>query len=116
MNLDRLNIFISFKQNTETWKDLRAYVIEGNSTIVFALLKSKTEEIAYVLRRNDIAVETYHTDVSMEKRAQILLDFKTGKVKVIVATITFGMGIKMPNIRTVIHCGSAKKSLSTFSF
>lgn len=108
MNLDRPNIYLSFKQKTEIWDDLKPYIIEGNSIIIYALLKSKSEEIAYVLRRHEIVVETYHTDVSIEKRTEILVAFKAGRLKVIVATIAFGMGIDMPNIRSVIHYGSSK--------
>ena len=40
-----------------------------------------------------------------EVRAAVQANFMSGKVKVVVATVAFGMGIDKPDIRMVVHYG-----------
>lgn len=47
----------------------------------------------------------YHAGMTSPLRTKVQDDFKSGKTPIIVATCAFGMGIDVPNIRTVIHLG-----------
>ena len=51
----------------------------------------------------DIDAESYHAGKSPEARTQIQTRFLRGKLRVLTATVAFGMGINKPNIDAVIH-------------
>ena len=61
------------------------------------------EELAEVLRTNDIKAEAYHAGMEPATRSQTQDDFIMERIDVIVATIAFGMGIDKPDVRFVIH-------------
>lgn len=65
-------------------------------------------EIAQILYRKSIHCETYHADLPIELSSKILDDFHNEVVKVVVATIAFGMEIDKPDIRTIIHYGAGR--------
>jgi len=55
----------------------------------------------------------YHAGMSHPEREKAHIDFLTGAVPVVVATMAFGMGIDKPDIRRVVHVG-APKSLEEY--
>jgi ATP-dependent DNA helicase RecQ len=61
------------------------------------------EELAEILRANDIKSAAYHAGLDSGTRSQTQDDFLMEKIDVIVATIAFGMGIDKPDVRFVIH-------------
>ena len=61
------------------------------------------EELAEVLKANDIKAAPYHAGLESALRSQTQDDFLMEKIDVIVATIAFGMGIDKPDVRFVIH-------------
>lgn len=90
------------------WKDLEPFVSDGEgSKIIYALSRNETETIAEILKIHKINCEHYHAGLSIEERTEKLENFKSGKTKVIVATIAFGMGIDKRDVRCVIHYGAA---------
>ena len=76
---------------------------EGKSGIIYCLSRKKVEELAEVLRANDISAAAYHAGMDSTVRSQTQDDFIMERVDVIVATIAFGMGIDKPDVRYVIH-------------
>lgn len=50
----------------------------------------------------------YHAGLTIKQRKAAHENFVKDKIKVVVATIAFGMGIDKPDVRTVIHYGSSK--------
>ncbi|MCF0202292.1 MAG: DNA helicase RecQ [Bacteroidaceae bacterium] len=75
----------------------------GKSGIVYCLSRKKVEELAAVLRANDIKAAAYHAGMDTVQRSQTQDDFLMERIDVIVATIAFGMGIDKPDVRYVIH-------------
>jgi ATP-dependent DNA helicase RecQ len=75
----------------------------GKSGIIYTLNRKTTEELAEVLRANNIKAVAYHAGLEAKLRADRQDQFLNEDVQVIVATIAFGMGIDKPDIRFVIH-------------
>lgn len=73
------------------------------SGIIYCLSRKKVEELAEVLRTNDIKAEAYHAGMDSAVRSATQDDFLMERIDVIVATIAFGMGIDKPDVRFVIH-------------
>jgi len=76
---------------------------EGKSGIIYCLSRKKVEELAEVLRLNDIKALAYHAGMESQVRSDNQDAFLAEDVDVIVATIAFGMGIDKPDVRFVIH-------------
>ncbi len=75
----------------------------GKSGIIYCLSRKKVEELAEVLRANEIKAAPYHAGLDSATRSQTQDDFLMERIDVIVATIAFGMGIDKPDVRFVIH-------------
>ena len=76
---------------------------EGKSGIIYCLSRKKVEELAEILKANEIRAAAYHAGMDSAMRSQTQDDFIMERVDVIVATIAFGMGIDKPDVRYVIH-------------
>ena len=76
---------------------------EGKSGIIYCLSRKKVEELAEVLKANNIKAAPYHAGLDSATRSQTQEDFLMERIDVIVATIAFGMGIDKPDVRFVIH-------------
>ena len=75
----------------------------GKSGIIYCLSRKTVEELAEVLKANDISAAAYHAGMESVVRSQTQDDFIMERIDVIVATIAFGMGIDKPDVRYVIH-------------
>lgn len=71
--------------------------------IIYCIRRQDADDLASTLRENGVAAESYHAGLENELRRQRQEDFQKGRTKVIVATVAFGMGIDISNIRYVIH-------------
>lgn len=75
----------------------------GKSGIIYCLSRKRVEELAEMLRVNDIKALPYHAGMDAATRSANQDAFLLEEVDVIVATIAFGMGIDKPDVRFVIH-------------
>ncbi len=73
------------------------------SGIVYVRNRDKTKEIAQYLIKNNIEADYYHAGLSDEMRTQKQNDWMKNKIRIIVATNAFGMGIDKPDVRMVVH-------------
>ncbi len=80
---------------------LRKY--PNDSGIVYCLSRKGTEEICQALVKTGINAVCYHAGMSALDRNLAQRAFISGDVKIVCATIAFGMGIDKSNIRWVIH-------------
>lgn len=76
---------------------------EGKSGIIYCLSRKKVEELAELLKVNNIRALPYHAGMDSAVRSANQDAFLLEQVDVIVATIAFGMGIDKPDVRYVIH-------------
>ncbi len=73
------------------------------TSIIYVRLRESTTNIAAILQKNGISATSYHAGLASLTRDERLKEWKDDKVRVMVATNAFGMGIDKPNVRTVIH-------------
>ena len=76
---------------------------EPGSILIYARSRRKCEEIAEYLRGHGIAAGYYHARLAPQERASAQDRFMTGSVRVMAATVAFGMGVDKQDIRTVVH-------------
>jgi ATP-dependent DNA helicase RecQ len=74
-----------------------------DSGIIYCLARKTTEDLAARLRLDGVAAAPYHAGMEGADRARNQEAFLRDEVRVICATIAFGMGINKPNVRFVIH-------------
>lgn len=72
-------------------------------TVVYAATRKSVERIAAMLQREGIAAAAYHAGLDDANRHEVQESFMTERVRVIVATNAFGMGIDKANVRAVVH-------------
>lgn len=73
------------------------------TSIIYARSRAKCEEISAILAANGVDCDFYHAGLSHALREQKQEDWKAGKIRVIVCTNAFGMGIDKRDVRSVIH-------------
>ena len=105
-SFNRPNLYYEVRPKTKDIdKDIVRFIKQhtGKSGIIYCLSRKKVEDLAEVLRANDIKAACYHAGLESALRSQTQDDFLMEKIDVIVATIAFGMGIDKPDVRFVIH-------------
>ena len=105
-SFNRPNLYYEVRPKTENVeKDSIRFILQqkGKSGIIYCLSRKKVEELAEVLRANNINARAYHAGMESQVRTQTQDDFIMERLDVIVATIAFGMGIDKPDVRFVIH-------------
>ena len=102
-NRPNLNYRISAKTGAygQVLDFLRAH--PRDSGIIYCQARKTTESLAEKLRADGIKAAPYHAEVSKEERSGNQEGFLRDEIRVICATIAFGMGINKPNVRFVIH-------------
>ena len=76
--------------------------------IVYCMTQKDTEELADFLRDRGIAADFYHAGQSKTDRTNVQTAWQRGAIKVVCATIAYGMGIDKPDVRYVVHLSIAK--------
>ena len=105
-SFNRPNLYYEVRQKTkDVDKDIIKYIKThpNKSGIIYCLSRKKVEELAEVLKTNDIKAAAYHAGMDSVLRSATQDDFLMERIDVIVATIAFGMGIDKPDVRFVIH-------------
>jgi len=75
----------------------------SGSGIVYVRTRRRTKEISDFLRANEISASYYHAGLRHPVRSERQNKWTEGKIRVIVATNAFGMGIDKAAVRFVIH-------------
>jgi len=105
-SFNRPNLYYEVRPKT---KDVDREIIKfiknnsGKSGIIYCLSRKNVEDLATVLKANNIKAAAYHAGMDAATRSATQDDFIMENIDVIVATIAFGMGIDKPDVRFVIH-------------
>jgi ATP-dependent DNA helicase RecQ len=81
---------------------------KDESGIIYCLSRKSTEALAADLKAEGYAAEAYHAGLDHSVKARNQEAFLRDDIKIIIATIAFGMGINKPNVRYVVHIDMPK--------
>jgi len=104
-SFNRANITYRVIPKKSSFKQLISFLKErpDESGIIYCLSRKSTEDLAADLKDEGFAAEAYHAGLNNEVKAKNQEAFLRDDVKIIVATIAFGMGINKSNVRYVVH-------------
>ena len=107
-SFDRPNISLNVVQGSTGRTKLRQIVQfinlhRGESGIIYCLRRKDTENMASRLTSLGIEAQPFHAGMSVKEKQRVQRDFINDDVKVVCATVAFGMGIDKSNVRYVIH-------------
>ncbi|RZF42700.1 hypothetical protein LSTR_LSTR001495 [Laodelphax striatellus] len=74
-----------------------------HSGIVYCFSRRETDQVSDALKKAGIRSCSYHAGLTDQQRTRAQTDWISDRVKVVCATIAFGMGIDKPDVRFVIH-------------
>lgn len=110
-SFDRKNLTYLLKKRdgVSEFKELssaiRKFAPNDEPVIVYVRRIVSTYDIATFLNSEGISAAPFNADMSPQDKKQNHLQFSVGGVKVMVATVAYGMGIDHPSIRLVVHWG-----------
>ncbi|MCU0240730.1 MAG: RecQ family ATP-dependent DNA helicase [Pyrinomonadaceae bacterium] len=109
-SFNRPNIFYSVEPKRNSFNQLLNFLDKrkNDSGIIYCLSRKSVENLAEDLRANGFSALPYHAGLEKETRDKNQELFVKDDVKIIVATIAFGMGIDKSNVRFVVHCDLPK--------
>ncbi|XP_042048667.1 ATP-dependent DNA helicase Q-like 5 isoform X1 [Salvia splendens] len=104
----RENLHLSVSTSGNRMKDLMALLKSSpfsniKSTIVYCKFQSETDMISKYLCDNNISARSYHSGIPAKDRSRVQDLFCSNKIKVVVATVAFGMGLDKSDVGAVIH-------------
>ncbi len=99
---ENLSYLLRYKENKNGYLFDTLNRVKG-SGIVYVRSRRLTKEISEELKKNKISADYYHAGLNNHVRSEKQDSWIAGKIRVIVATNAFGMGIDKANVRFVIH-------------
>lgn len=103
-SFERKNLsYIAIYEEDKNKKTLEILQKISGSAIIYVRSRKRTKTIAQMLRNAGISAEFYHAGLEVSERDQKQNLWMQNRVRVMVATNAFGMGIDKPNVRLVIH-------------
>jgi len=104
-SFDRPNIRYTVLEKHKPFDQLVSFLRNrlDDTGIVYCLSRKRVEDVALKLSNNGFAAAPYHAGLSDKKRKQVQDDFVRDNIRIVVATVAFGMGIDKSNVRYVVH-------------
>jgi ATP-dependent DNA helicase RecQ len=102
---DRPNITYTVIPKQKPFTQLGAFLNgrRDEAGIVYALSRKRVEQVTERLRAAGFAAAAYHAGLPDEERRRVQDAFRRDDLRIVVATVAFGMGIDKPNVRFVVH-------------
>ncbi|PAX51272.1 DNA helicase RecQ [Brunnivagina elsteri] len=104
-SFNRENLYYEVRPKTKnSYAELLELVRENDSsTIIYCLTRKQVDELTLKLQHDKVLALAYHAGLNDEERSTNQTRFIRDDVRVMVATVAFGMGINKPDVRLVIH-------------
>jgi ATP-dependent DNA helicase RecQ len=104
-SFNRPNIFYTVEPKRKSFDRLLHYLSNkrDQSGIIYCLSRASVDSLAADLRDEGYDAVAYHAGLTKEEREKNQRLFINDEVKIVVATIAFGMGIDKSNVRFVVH-------------
>jgi len=104
-SFNRENLYYEVRPKTKyAYAELLELIRETEgSTIIYSLTRKKVDELTFKLQNDKVGVLPYHAGLTDEERSSNQTRFIRDDVRVMVATVAFGMGINKPDVRLVVH-------------
>jgi ATP-dependent DNA helicase RecQ len=103
-SFERKNLsYVVLKEEAKTSRLLKIINNVKGSGIIYVRNRRKAEEVAGMLKQQNIAAEYYHAGLSFDERSKRQEAWLRDKIRVMVSTNAFGMGINKANVRFVVH-------------
>ena len=109
-SFNRPNIWYYVKPKRNYYNDIVNYLEDhkNDTGIIYCLSRAATERLAEDLKDDGFNAAAYHAGLDRNIREERQSKFQKDEIKIIVATIAFGMGINKSNVRFVIHADLPK--------
>ncbi|MFN5857345.1 MAG: DNA helicase RecQ [Pseudanabaenaceae cyanobacterium] len=108
-SFNRPNLYYEVRQKPkQPYEALRQKVVallrqSKGSGIIYCLSRKRVDQVTADLQRDGIPALAYHAGLSDDERRENQTRFIRDDVRLIVATVAFGMGINKPDVRFVLH-------------
>ena len=104
MSFERKNLIYVVRQAADKREQL-IHILNSlqGTAIVYARSRQRTKEVAEMLNNAGISATFYHAGLDSSVKDERQQAWQEGKIRVMVATNAFGMGIDKPDVRLVIH-------------
>ncbi|GER25371.1 ATP-dependent DNA helicase family protein [Striga asiatica] len=104
----RDNLHLSISVSGNRTKDLLALLrsspfLDIKSIIIYCKFQAETEIISKYLCDNNISAKSYHSGIPANDRSRVQDLFCSNRIRVVVATVAFGMGLDKSDVGAVIH-------------
>ena len=109
-SFERKNIFIEARSGTDRIGQIIEFLSDrkDEAGIIYCLSRKATESVTSRLLMKGFKADFYHAGVDAKNRNSVQSRFQNDEIKIVCATIAFGMGIDKSNIRWVIHYNMPK--------
>uniref|UniRef100_A0A5F8GPB0 DNA 3'-5' helicase n=1 Tax=Monodelphis domestica TaxID=13616 RepID=A0A5F8GPB0_MONDO len=110
LDRDKDQALVSLLQG-ERFRDLSSIIVYCNrrdeTVRVAALIRTCLQDfpVPFAGRLPEAVAEAYHAGLSASERRRVQRAFMQGRLRVVVATVAFGMGLDRPDVRAVLHHG-----------
>ncbi len=104
-SFERNNLMITAQAGIDRINRIERFLskYKDESGIVYCLSRKSTEDVASKLKDRGFSAAYYHAGMDSTSRSRIQTRFQNDEIKIVCATIAFGMGIDKSNVRFVVH-------------
>ncbi|MGO1243328.1 MAG: RecQ family ATP-dependent DNA helicase [Sphingobacterium sp.] len=95
--------YLALEENDKFARMLRMMHTLRGTGLVYVRNRRETQEVALFLMNHGISADYYHAGLLPAERSRKQNDWMANRIRVIVATNAFGMGIDKPDVRFVLH-------------